>query len=89
MLEGVRLDQFRTFIVAADEGSFSGAGRHLKRARSVISISQTLANLEGQIGVRLFDRSGRFPHPAPAHSPSTAQVPDRHSCFATAPPRDL
>ena len=55
----VTLDQLRTFIVAADKGSFSGAGRHLKRAQSVVS--QTLANLEGQIGVKLFDRSGRFP----------------------------
>jgi DNA-binding transcriptional LysR family regulator len=59
MPEGVTLDQLRTFIVAADKGSFSGAGRHLKRAQSVVS--QTLANLEGQIGVKLFDRSGRFP----------------------------
>jgi DNA-binding transcriptional LysR family regulator len=59
MLEGVTLDQLRTFIVAADKGSFSGAGRHLKRAQSVVS--QTLANLEEQIGVRLFDRSGGFP----------------------------
>jgi DNA-binding transcriptional LysR family regulator len=59
MLEGVTLDQVRTFIVAADEGSFSGAGRRLERAQSVVS--QTLANLEGQLGVKLFDRSGRFP----------------------------
>jgi DNA-binding transcriptional LysR family regulator len=55
----VTLDQLRTFIVAADKGSFSGAGRHLKRAQSVVS--QTLANLEEQIGVKLFDRSSRFP----------------------------
>src|ERR1700730_11602089 len=59
MLHGVSLDQLRTFIAAAEEGSFSAAGRHLKRAQSVVS--QTLANLEGQIGVKLFDRSGRFP----------------------------
>jgi DNA-binding transcriptional LysR family regulator len=59
MLEGVSLDQLRTFIAAADEGSFSAAGRRLARAQSVIS--QTLANLEGQIGVKLFDRSARFP----------------------------
>jgi DNA-binding transcriptional LysR family regulator len=55
----VTLDQLRTFIVAADKGSFSGAGRHLKRAQSVVS--KTLANLEEQIGVKLFDRSRRFP----------------------------
>jgi DNA-binding transcriptional LysR family regulator len=59
MLDGVTLDQIRTFIAAADEGSFSGAGRRLRRAQSVVS--QTLANLEGQLGVKLFDRSGRFP----------------------------
>ena len=45
MLDGVSLDQLRTFIAAADEGSFSAAGRRLRRAQSVIS--QTLANLEG------------------------------------------
>jgi DNA-binding transcriptional LysR family regulator len=35
------------------------AGRRLKRAQSVVS--QTLANLEGQLGVKLFDRSARSP----------------------------
>jgi DNA-binding transcriptional LysR family regulator len=59
MLDGVSLDQLRTFIAAADEGSFSAAGRRLRRAQSVVS--QTLANLEGQLGVKLFDRSARFP----------------------------
>jgi DNA-binding transcriptional LysR family regulator len=57
MLDGVSLDQLRTFIAAADKGSFSAAGRHLRRAQSVVS--QTLANLEGQLGVKLFDRSAR------------------------------
>jgi DNA-binding transcriptional LysR family regulator len=59
MLDGVTLDQMRTFLAAADEGSFSAAGRKLGRAQSVVS--QTLANLEGQIGVRLFDRTARKP----------------------------
>jgi len=59
MLDGVSLDQLRTFIAAADEGSFSAAGRRLRRAQSVVS--QTLANLEGQLGLKLFDRSTRFP----------------------------
>jgi DNA-binding transcriptional LysR family regulator len=59
MLDGVTLDQMRTFLAAADEGSFSAAGRKLGRAQSVVS--QTLANLEGQIGVRLFDRAARLP----------------------------
>lgn len=59
MLDGLTLDQLRTFIAAAEEGSFSAAGRKLKRAQSVVS--HTLANLEAQIGVPLFDRSSRYP----------------------------
>src|SRR5712691_9904142 len=59
MLDGVSLDQLRTFIAAADEGSFSAGGRRLRRAQSVVS--QTLANLEAQLGVKLFDRSIREP----------------------------
>jgi DNA-binding transcriptional LysR family regulator len=59
MLDGVSLDHLRMFIAAADEGSFSAGGRRLRRAQSVIS--QTLANLEAQLGVKLFDRSSRSP----------------------------
>jgi DNA-binding transcriptional LysR family regulator len=59
MLDGLSMDQLRTFIAAADEGSFSAAGRKLRRAQSVVS--QTLANLEAQIDVQLFDRSARYP----------------------------
>ena len=59
MLDGVSLDQLRTFIAAVDEGSFSAAGRSLRRTQSVVS--QTLANLEAQTEIQLFDRSGRYP----------------------------
>jgi DNA-binding transcriptional LysR family regulator len=59
MLDGVSLDQLRTFIAAVDEGSFSAAARKLRRAQSVVS--ELVSNLEGQIGVPLFDRSGRYP----------------------------
>lgn len=59
MLDGVSLDQVRIFVAAADEGSFSAAARRLARSQS--SISDTVANLEAQLGVRLFDRSGRYP----------------------------
>jgi len=59
MLDGVSMDQLRTFVAAADEGSFSAAGRKLRRAQSVVS--QTLANLEAQLDVQLFDRSARYP----------------------------
>src|SRR6266404_1805597 len=59
MLDVVTLDQLRTFIAAVDEGSFSAAGRKLRRAQSVVS--QTLENLEAQLGVKLFDRSASYP----------------------------
>jgi DNA-binding transcriptional LysR family regulator len=59
MLDGMSLDQLRTFIAAAEEGSFSAAGRRLHRAQSVVS--HTLANLELQVGFPLFERTGRYP----------------------------
>jgi len=59
MLDAVSLDHLRIFIAAADEGSFSAGGRRLRRTQSVVS--QTLANLEAQLGVKLFDRSSRSP----------------------------
>src|ERR1700675_5005703 len=59
MLDAVSLDQLRTFIAAVDQGSFSAAARKLLRSQSVVS--ETISNLEGQIGVQLFDRSGRYP----------------------------
>jgi len=59
MLDSLSLDQLRSFIAATEEGSFSAAGRRLNRAQSVVS--QTILNLEAQLGVSLFDRSGRYP----------------------------
>jgi DNA-binding transcriptional LysR family regulator len=59
MLDALTLDQLRTFIAAADAGSFTAAGRKLGRAQSVVS--QTLANLENQLDVMLFERTGRSP----------------------------
>src|SRR6201992_1873626 len=64
MLDAVSLDQLRTFIAAVDEGSFSAASRKLLRAQSVVS--ETVSNLEDQIDVPLFDRSGRYPKLTPA-----------------------
>jgi DNA-binding transcriptional LysR family regulator len=66
MLDAVSLDQLRSFIAAADEGSFSAAARKLLRAQSVVS--EAIGNLEDQIGVQLFDRSGRYPKLTPAGS---------------------
>jgi DNA-binding transcriptional LysR family regulator len=59
VLDGVSLDQLRAFIAAVDEGSFSAAARKLRRAQS--AVSELISNLEGQIGVPLFDRSERYP----------------------------
>ncbi|WP_350312522.1 LysR family transcriptional regulator [Dickeya fangzhongdai] len=64
MLDGVSLDQLRTFIAAVDEGSFSAAARRLRRAQS--AISELVRGLEEQLDVTLFDRSGRYPRLTPA-----------------------
>jgi DNA-binding transcriptional LysR family regulator len=59
MPDGISLDQLRTFLAAIDEGSFSAAGRRLGRPQSVVS--QSLANLEAHLSLKLFDRRGRVP----------------------------
>jgi len=59
MIEALSLDQLRVFIAAAETGSFSAAGRKLRRAQSLVS--QSVANLEGQLKVKLFDRSAKYP----------------------------
>jgi DNA-binding transcriptional LysR family regulator len=59
MLEAVSLDQLRMFIAAAEEGSFSAAGRSLRRAQSLVS--QAILNLENQLSVKLFDRTSKSP----------------------------
>lgn len=59
MVDGISLDQLRTFVAATDEGSFSAAARRLKRTQS--AVSETIANLEAQLAVTLFDRTGRYP----------------------------
>jgi DNA-binding transcriptional LysR family regulator len=48
------LDQLQVFLAVVDVGSFAGAARRLGRATSVVSYS--IANLEAQLGVSLFDR---------------------------------
>ncbi|MCT7378273.1 LysR family transcriptional regulator [Chelativorans salis] len=50
------LDQLQVFLAVAEAGSFSAAARKLNRAQSVISY--TIANLEAQLEVNLFDRTG-------------------------------
>jgi DNA-binding transcriptional LysR family regulator len=48
------LDQLTVFLSVVETGSFAAAGRRLGRATS--AISYTIANLELQLGVPLFDR---------------------------------
>ena len=52
------IDQLECFINAAEAGSFSASGRRLGKAQSAISTA--LANLEIDLGVALFDRSGKY-----------------------------
>lgn len=59
MLDPLTLDQIRTFVAVADSGSFRAAAAALSRVQSGVSVS--IANLEEQLGVRLFDRSGHRP----------------------------
>ena len=59
MIDGMSLDQLRAFIAAVDLGSFSAAARRMGRAQS--AVSDLIARLEGQMGILLFDRSGRYP----------------------------
>ncbi|MGM4980789.1 MULTISPECIES: LysR family transcriptional regulator [Rhizobium] len=56
MLPNPTLDQLQVFLTVAESGSFSAASRVLNRAQSVISY--TIANLEAQLEMPLFERSG-------------------------------
>lgn len=59
MIGSLTLDQLRVLVTIADTGSFSAAGRTLRRAQS--AISQAIAALEALQGVLLFDRRGHRP----------------------------
>ena len=55
LYDPVTLDQLRALVAVVEEGSFSAAARKLKRVQSAISTS--MANLEEQLGVPVWDRS--------------------------------
>lgn len=55
------LDHLRILLAAVDNGSFSAAARALGRVPSAVSMA--IANLEAELGLELFDRSGREPRP--------------------------
>lgn len=50
------LDQLHVLVQVVETGSFTAAARKMNRALSVVSY--TVANLEAQLGVELFDRTG-------------------------------
>lgn len=58
-IDSLSLDQIRAAIAVIEEGSFSGAARRFNRGQSAVSYS--VAALEQQLGIELFDRSGYRP----------------------------
>jgi DNA-binding transcriptional LysR family regulator len=59
MLGTLTLDQLRVLTTIADSGSFSAAGRKLRRVQS--AISQSVRTMETSQRVELFDRSRKTP----------------------------
>jgi DNA-binding transcriptional LysR family regulator len=57
-------DSAQVFLAVIDKGSFSAAARSLGRVPSAVSMA--IANLEAELDLRLFDRSGREPQPTAA-----------------------
>lgn len=57
-------DNVEVFLAVLDHGSFSAAARTLGRVPSAVSM--TIANLEAELDLQLFDRSGREPQPTAA-----------------------
>lgn len=60
MIGSLTLDQLRVLVAIDETGSFSAAGRRLRRVQS--AISHTVQALEVAQGVQLFDRTTRTPH---------------------------
>ncbi|RRV82455.1 LysR family transcriptional regulator [Stutzerimonas stutzeri] len=59
MLDAMTLDQIRTFVTVADSGSFRSGAARLLRVQS--AVSHAIANLEAELELQLFDRSGYRP----------------------------
>lgn len=53
------LEALSTFVEAVSCGSFSAAARRLRKSQSAVSTS--IANLEVDLGISLFDHSSREP----------------------------
>lgn len=55
----IRMETVSAFIAAVEYGSFSAAARVLNKTQAAISLS--IQTLEVDLGVQLFDRSGKYP----------------------------
>lgn len=64
MLDVLTLSQMQMFVAVADAGSFRAGAARLHRVQS--AVSHAVANLEAELQVRLFDRSGHKPVLTPA-----------------------
>lgn len=63
MLDALTLDQLRVLVAVAETGSFRSAAKRILRVQS--AVSHSIATLEAQLGVTLFDRSARRPDMTP------------------------
>lgn len=77
MLDGVTINQLRTFVAVCDAGSFSGAAKSLLRAQS--AVSHAVAALETALSVELFDRDARRAELSPA---GRSLLPDARAVIA-------
>lgn len=59
MLDNLTLDQMRTFVAVVESGSFRAGATRLSRVQS--AISHAIGNLEAELRLKLFDRTGRKP----------------------------
>ena len=57
-------EQVAVFLAVLDSGSFSAAARQLGRVPSAVSMA--MGHLEAELGLQLFDRTGREPTPTAA-----------------------
>lgn len=58
------VEQVAVFLAVLDAGSFSAAARRLGRVPSAVSMA--MGQLEAELGLRLFERTGREPQPTAA-----------------------
>lgn len=75
----VNLRQFEAFVAVAEEESFSRAADRLHVVQS--AISATIRGLEAELGVRLFERTGRGARPTDA---GRALLPEARTTLAAA-----